>query len=1531
MSRLLPGRKDRRIAARPGWQLARLALAAAVLVIAGAAQAQTYSWQISNGTTVAGVTTNWSSACGLQPTATALYKTTMTTATMACASDNLGTTQAGPFDMLLLVKSTTYAAATTVTGGTGSKWGLAKSGTGTVTYRFSLGYVLGGVFTAFGYVDQAATTTQTAYTPNLSAISGVAPAGSALALKVTVQTNTAGNSTHVYLGTGTSSGGTLVVTETALPTVTLADATSPTSTTLAPGGSATPLDAFTLQASSGSVAVSALTVSLAAGSSAALALVEVTDSTGATTYGSVANPSTDTFSIPLTTNISATTTATQYRLRITPKAHAAMPAPPGATYAVTGIVTGGTATGATFSGSSSSSATVTIDNLSPGNPTGVAGTPGGNQVNLSWTNPSDSDLAQVVVLRSSAGAIADTPAEGASYTVGQTVGASTVACVVAAPGTSCSDNGLTNGTAYYYEAYARDSSGNYSAGGAAAGPYTPVSAAGTLTLAAGTNPAAGNLVIGSSGNLVGKVNLTVSGSPVTLTSFTVTNAPVGTPAAAAGTDIFSVTLMDGTGAVVGTSRGSGTSFAFPNLSYAISASATFSVLVNVASTANANDKFAMKVLASGVTVDAGRIVTGSATGNDFTLVTTGMSVEGDATANSAKATVSILNPARGGTVSGAFRTQVRVYSPNGLSKVTAVTVTAAGSTSSTKQLVASAGSIACLNANYANDTRSGVFESNPGGTCLVAHFSLSAGAYTLTASVTNDAGTVTSAPVPLTVVGTRKGDGNLLGRDNAAQLCSDCHNVQTHSSEQTADAITHTSKYGSWSTTCRDCHDPHGTQNVYLFREQVTPPQVNGSWPPAPVYFSSKVGDSGAPGATSRSTASFVNSDGSGPCQACHTRTNDGSGGARWRRSDAGGNVDAHFTAAATTQPCTDCHNHTVGFKARESSGGEDCNTCHSAVFNSMKAGGTGAHQHLMASAQADPSKTQTYPSSGSTVYPTTVPTSSATDTARRCLMCHVDHSIFRPDLNATNGGRARNLRVAIGTQPALASGSTYTSTDFDGRTNSGICTSCHQTALTKAVTEGASTRTPVVAPATYGASMHDYASNPASSFRQTGVVNYTANCSKCHSDTLRKNYQATAYPNKFSTHGSAQPSILAPMGAWAYTSGGSPPTAALDEVFCYQCHSVAADGQGANSSTLDYYSAASMDTASKAIYQVMQKTGGGHRVSSFTGQHLPSTDDETLSYLASTPHVACADCHSPHAAGNVNHTAGTNAIPAKSPISGVMGATPTWSSTWWAAASGWTYTTATHEYEVCFKCHAGANSAIGTGGWLGTAGASSLAANAFTDVAREFNPANRSTHPVAAPNTGHALVTAQMAGGWTAVGTQTMYCSDCHGTDSSGAQAMGPHGSAAPWLLKGGFWPTTDGSNTVSKLYKLSNSGAGSGLFCLACHPAPNTTNNVHTDSGHHGNTPCVGCHIVIPHGGKLSRLIASGTSNGSSSVATNMPARYCFGNNVKNCNIVKFTKTSYTSYQDRNCYAPTGSPALGGNQCSSNHTSTGYGSETW
>jgi hypothetical protein len=307
---------------------------------------------------------------------------------------------------------------------------------------------------------------------------------------------------------------------------------------------------------------------------------------------------------------------------------------------------------------------------------------------------------------------------------------------------------------------------------------------------------------------------------------------------------------------------------------------------------------------------------------------------------------------------------------------------------------------------------------------------------------------------------------------------------------------------------------------------------------------------------------------------------------------------------------------------------------------------------------------------------------------------------------------------------------------------------------------------------------------------------------------------------------------------------------------------------------------------------------------------------NETLADISTSgnAHVECTDCHNPHEAQGTVHTEGNNAIGANSPLLGVNGAEPTaWPT--WATPAGGTYNlvTADKEYEVCFKCHSSAMTNISEWNTDNTSWTVTTGAGAWTDTALEFNPANASLHPIstgltAAANT-DALDSTQLLNAaassdnidWqTNAGTQTMYCSDCHASDSTAPAVASPHGSAVKWMLTGDrkAWPyynngsgttyngtsNTDPNRNNVVYWSLGNETSGTGinrLFCLNCHPTP--TGDHHTEGGHRGSKSgggdgsnwylaCVDCHIRVPHGGKVRRLIAAD----SYPAGGNMPDRY-------------------------------------------------------
>jgi hypothetical protein len=289
------------------------------------------------------------------------------------------------------------------------------------------------------------------------------------------------------------------------------------------------------------------------------------------------------------------------------------------------------------------------------------------------------------------------------------------------------------------------------------------------------------------------------------------------------------------------------------------------------------------------------------------------------------------------------------------------------------------------------------------------------------------------------------------------------------------------------------------------------------------------------------------------------------------------------------------------------------------------------------------------------------------------------------------------------------------------------------------------------------------------------------------------------------------------------------------------------------------------------------------HPTIATSGKHknLDVLDSTGTLFGAANRHAECPDCHNPHQATNSPHrvadsawypsttTSTSNLVSNSGALTRVPGVTPGAAAIWTARTTYTVTAAATYEYEICYKCHsyyAIRNASTPVASWTGPSGAS------ITDQAWEFNTANRSGHPVEVTLNNRAgspapkpLAANQLLAGtpnWSAArGNQTMYCSDCHGANSENStDPNGPHGSSYDFMLKGPnkTWP---GTFTLSNA--TTGAGTAAGLFCLNCHPIKSGTstfyNNVHSRSVHRSaSITCVRCHTAVPHGSKLSRLIA-------------------------------------------------------------------------
>ncbi|MBI4697519.1 MAG: cytochrome C [Nitrospirae bacterium] len=295
-----------------------------------------------------------------------------------------------------------------------------------------------------------------------------------------------------------------------------------------------------------------------------------------------------------------------------------------------------------------------------------------------------------------------------------------------------------------------------------------------------------------------------------------------------------------------------------------------------------------------------------------------------------------------------------------------------------------------------------------------------------------------------------------------------------------------------------------------------------------------------------------------------------------------------------------------------------------------------------------------------------------------------------------------------------------------------------------------------------------------------------------------------------------------------------------------------------------------------------------------YQGKH---TDLDVLSssYLdwSSKRHAECVDCHNPHQAQSGTHNEtpdATNTWYPASPtnnvsnvLKGVTGTEPTTEPDWSSPTTFNTLNVAAKEYQICFKCH----SYYGLQGGSYTTSYGDSAT--ITDQAKEYSTGNKSVHPVRVglnSQTGSysptALTAAQMKSPWdTNLGNNTMYCSDCHGTDDEpGGDPKGPHGSTKKYMLKGSgkYWPyNSSGTLWTTCDYVYLTNNFSNDLFCKNCHLLDHLTdiNYAHYNGFHLGGNctvpfvidgtiyygiPCVTCHLVVPHGGKRSRLIAYG-----------------------------------------------------------------------
>ncbi|MDD5757892.1 MAG: hypothetical protein PHI06_02290 [Desulfobulbaceae bacterium] len=430
---------------------------------------------------------------------------------------------------------------------------------------------------------------------------------------------------------------------------------------------------------------------------------------------------------------------------------------------------------------------------------------------------------------------------------------------------------------------------------------------------------------------------------------------------------------------------------------------------------------------------------------------------------------------------------------------------------------------------------------------------------------------------------------------------------------------------------------------------------------------------------------------------------------------------------------------------------------------------------------------------------------------------------------------------------------------------------------------------------AAYNSTAHGSATNGVKR-SSAGITDYAiANCAHCHEQ-----------------HASVGGTEPAPdnSGPSSYAAFAS------EEALCLGCHG----------GTPNYSANGSPDNINSLL-----NTSYGHYPADFSAKHKAK---EVQADINSNAHVECTDCHNPHLSGATKHSKGTNAVTSTSPLYGAQGTTATYNSGSWlsSSVSYSALSAAGTEYKICFKCHSGAVGTPET--WRGASGTTT-----WTDVAKEFNPANKSYHPVVqtlAGGTGSsALTNSQLSATWQNAGSKTMYCSDCHGDDNSNtvAKPYGPHGSANNRMLRNDssfdLWPYNPSGNPWDLKDLGSNTNSWTTrLLCKKCHPLTtdptdrtqiiNYPHRFHADRAvsKTENYPCLLCHLSITHGSGQSRMTGNYTDpspysmtligtftigrSGSSNVETNpkMPWLTAFTKNASPLASGGYTRGSCSVY---------------------------------
>jgi predicted CXXCH cytochrome family protein len=345
--------------------------------------------------------------------------------------------------------------------------------------------------------------------------------------------------------------------------------------------------------------------------------------------------------------------------------------------------------------------------------------------------------------------------------------------------------------------------------------------------------------------------------------------------------------------------------------------------------------------------------------------------------------------------------------------------------------------------------------------------------------------------------------------------------------------------------------------------------------------------------------------------------------------------------------------------------------------------------------------------------------------------------------------------------------------------------------------------------------------------------------CTTCHSPHHNTHGQFLVISNEFG----ALCTLCHLMDGWSsgahQTSGASVsgaqtgdwPYASVAENACRSCHRqhTAGGHQRLLISNIEEDNCLCCHDGQVAQYSIQAELDklSAHDPRNYLGLHDPVETPASIQ-----THVECFDCHNGHAAAAQPYGGG-GYIPIGATMSKMPGVT----------IGGALVEEASHEYEVCLRCHG--DSAVQI--------PQRIIRQAHTDNLRlRFSPTNPSFHPVvvSSPSSDTVSLKPGIAHG------SLIRCTDCHNNDAGpragGSGPDGPHGSIYDFLLERNY-TVYDGTPESEFDYAI----------CYKCHERASILSDAsfprHSEHILGQDTPCSACHD--PHG--ISLTVGSGSDH--------------------------------------------------------------------